>query len=332
MDWVKMWAIAVAMIMPAAFVQMFPLWQRQFLFTVRVPEGFAASAEGRRIVRRFRVRLWAVAAGCAAALWVGWMWAPLVNALGIMLLIQWARVETRPFAVTGGLVRRASLTDGEDDSAGFAWWTLAPVVGLLLLVLTAAYLLANWEAIPARFPTHWGAAGQPDRWSDKSVNSVFGLFGIGAAVQAMLGFISYAMAADAGAVVSPRRRMNLQMIAFISLAVSVLHVVLGLMPLRQTPQALPGPAWSWFALPALFIAPALWLGVRAQQLEDSEAEPTRDDAWIAGIWYSNRDDARMMVPNRMGAGYTYNFGHPGVRVAVPAILVLLFASIFGLKV
>ncbi|MBM3796115.1 MAG: DUF1648 domain-containing protein [Acidobacteria bacterium] len=331
MDWAQVWAIAVAMILPAAFVQMFPLWQRQFLFTVRVPEGFAASADGRRIVRRFRARLWAVAAVCSAALWFGAIWAPLVNALAILLLIQWARMETRSFAVAGGTLRQAALTVGEEDSACFAWWTLAPVLGLLLLALTAAYLLGNREAIPARFPTHWGVTGEPDRWSAKSVSSVFGLFGIGVAVQAMLGFISYAMAADAGAVMSPRRRMNLQTVAFVSLAVSALHVVLDLIPLRQTAQALPGPMWVWFLLPALFMAPALWLGVRAQRLEDSEAEPTRDDAWIGGIWYSNRDDARMMLPNRMGPGHAYNFGHPGVRVAVPAVLALLFVSIFGLK-
>ena len=159
---------------------------------------------------------------------------------------------------------------------------------------------------------------------------MFGLLWIGAAMQALLGFIAYAMAADAGSVLSARRRMNLQMIAFISLAVSGLHVVLGLMPLRSTPQSLPGPAWVGFLLPALFIAPAIWCGVRAQQLEDGEAEPTRDEAWIAGIWYSNRDDARMMVPNRMGAGYTLNLGHPGVRLAMPLILASLFFAIVRL--
>lgn len=55
-----------------------------------------------------------------------------VGAAGERVCDPVARVETRPFAVAGGTVRRAALTSSEAD-AGFAWWTLAPVVGLLLL-------------------------------------------------------------------------------------------------------------------------------------------------------------------------------------------------------
>ena len=57
-------------------------------------------------------------------------------------------------------------------------WALA--VGL---VAGAGWL---WPDVPARVPTHFGADGVPDAWSDRSVSSWFGLPLVGLALAAVM--------------------------------------------------------------------------------------------------------------------------------------------------
>jgi uncharacterized membrane protein len=53
----------------------------------------------------------------------------------------------------------------------------------------------------------------------------------------------------------------------------------------------------------------------------------RDDErnWLGGVIYYNRDDPDALVPKRYGWGWTVNFAHPGGKVflAVMALLILL---------
>ena len=79
-------------------------------------------------------------------------------------------------------------------------------------------------------------------------------------------------------------------------------------------------------LPLLFVVPAVILAIRLQQAEDDEFEATRDDRWWAGMVYSDSSDSRMMVPNRMGAGYTFNLGHPVARIVAPLLILLVLGA------
>ncbi len=64
------------------------------------------------------------------------------------------------------------------------------------------------------------------------------------------------------------------------------------------------------------------------------AGASRDDDrfWKGGLIYVNRDDPAVMVGNRFGVGFTFNFGNPatwlicGTIAAVPAGLAVIRAA------
>ncbi len=335
MNWHALFITAVGTLLPAVFMQMFPFWQRTFLFTVRVPEGFAATAPGRRIVRDFRFAAFAISLLCAVAMYAGiethrsWLIvpAPLLNSVLLIVLLQWARARTLLHAAPpSGTVRRAALGGDEPDQPWWAW--AAPLASLAIMGTVAAFVSTHWSELPERFPVHWGIDGQPNRWNTKSLAGVYGVLGVGLAVQAMLAFFLYALTQMK---TSPRLRLNQGILAMTSLAIGTLHSAILLLPLRSTAAALPGPSWLWLGLPLVFVAPAVWLAIRLQGSESGEVEPTRDEKWWAGMFYADSSDSRMMVPNRMGAGYSPNLGHPLVRIVVPLWLVSFLGLVTAMR-
>lgn len=49
--------------------------------------------------------------------------------------------------------------------------------------------------------------------------------------------------------------------------------------------------------------------------------------WKWGIFYVNADDSRMVVPKRNpGLGWTFNFAHPKVWLALAAIAAILVSA------
>ena len=60
-----------------------------------------------------------------------------------------------------------------------------------------------------------------------------------------------------------------------------------------------------------------------------------DDHWKLGIFYVNRDDASLFLPERFGVGWTLNLGRPaawavvGGFVAVMALFVVLVFIAIG---
>ena len=335
MNWHALFVAALATVMPAVLMQMFPMWQRRFFFTVRVAEGFQQTVEGRRILMWFRVAISSVALACGWSMFAGitsgtrWLTvpAPLINSVAMIGLVLWARRKTLPFAEPpGGAVRRAMLGGDEDEP----WWIwAAPLVGLGILACAGALISVSWEAIPERFPIHWGIAGNPDRWSRKSLLGVYGSFLIGLAVQLMMAFFLYALSQTSGKV-STRRRLNQGLAALVVVTVALIHSMVVLLPLQGAEVALPGPAWLRAVPVLVLLAPVVVLAIRLQRLETDESEPTLDEKWLAGLLYSDSADSRMMVPNRLGPGFTFNIGHPVVRLVVPVLLVLILGSVFAI--
>ena len=205
---------------------------------------------------------------------------------------------------------------------------MAPVVGLAVLGTAAAYVTLHWDALPERFPMHWGLDGQPDRWTHKTVTGVYGSLLIGLAAQALLVCFLYGLN-QASTTNSLRRRLNRDLLAMTSLALSVLFAVIMLTPLRGSSAGLPGPAWLWMALPALFVVPIVALAMRLQRSEAEEVEPTRDENWWIETFYADSSDSRMMVPNRIGAGYAPNLGHPAMRIWAPLLVLVVLGTVLA---
>jgi hypothetical protein len=159
MNWHALFVTVIGTVMPAAFMQMFPFWQRTFFFTVRVPEGFSETEAGRGIVRGFRLAALALSFACGLAMYAGIMsqmfWltmpAPLLNSAMLIVLLQWARSRTLPYgAPPAGTVRRAALGGDEGDQPWWAW--AAPLASLAIMGTAAAFVSTHWNELPERFP------------------------------------------------------------------------------------------------------------------------------------------------------------------------------------
>jgi len=82
--------------------------------------------------------------------------------------------------------------------------------------------------------------------------------------------------------------------------------------------AMPPSAW-------MILGPVLALAALAllMPLLIHPGERPSDDAWTAGVFYSNPDDPALFVPKRFGVGYTLNFGNRWAWLALAVILLLI---------
>ncbi len=55
----------------------------------------------------------------------------------------------------------------------------------------------------------------------------------------------------------------------------------------------------------------------------------RDDHWVAGIFYVNRENPRLLVPKRFAGGWTFNFAHPIAWVLLAGLLALISLIFVG---
>ena len=150
---------------------MLPQWSRPGIyFAVTVSPEFRATPEAQRLLRTYR--LWAmlhvaiafalILAGALPGYWpllvVGALWL----AVGPLTAFIAAHKKVHPYAVVGTTVREAVLEHHDTRLPG-GW--IAQLGPFAILLAAAVYLYLHWDAIPARFPVHWGINGQPNGWS-----------------------------------------------------------------------------------------------------------------------------------------------------------------------
>jgi uncharacterized membrane protein len=157
------------------------------LFGVAIPREIRYGNEGRQALRRYELQLlpWTVAA-MFGSVWLPLSWAVLwIPAASLMPLTMasWIfcrrRIEVRHFAFPAPSTRQARLIDADDR---LFWQVLTFVIPLAILAGTGLYLHVHWDAIPARFPIHWGTNGTPNGWSARSVAGVYGPLILGAII------------------------------------------------------------------------------------------------------------------------------------------------------
>jgi uncharacterized membrane protein len=294
---------------------------RTYLFAITVPAGFRSSDVGRASLRRYY--RWVCASLVAAAAWIVALPAPAppFSAFTAMLpiIVGFAsflreRAVVRRLAPPQPLVYEADL-GGSDH---LPRWVLLALPAFVPPLVAANWLRAHWNEIPERFPIHWDAAGQPNRWADKSFQSVYGplLYGCGM----MLFLIFMALIVFLGARRSVQRTATLKILIGVVWLMGVLFTGISLMPLVRFPVL-------WFFLPVMLFV----VGVLAwsRKLARLPADPTPDTAWILGSIYYNPQDAAIFVQKRIGFGFTFNFGNRMTWLVLGS-MVLMFVGMIWL--
>lgn len=282
------------------------LTRREILFAVPVPRGFRDTDAARRAVATFRMVVALTTALCVSAL----LLVPdemlnaaaalvpllLVGATGISFYQQNRKLA--PAAVQHTRPYEAEISEAPDRLPGY--WPMA-FVPVLLFGAAALYLNANWDQIPERFPVHWGATGEPDRWAGRSFKGVYGplLFG---------GILSTWFTLMLFATWFGSRRTRMRSVMFggmmaIHLMLALLFALLGVNVLLRL------PVWAVALAPMTVILPLIIVMVRKMSEAGEPMDPTPNECWKAGIFYYNPNDAALFVEKREGFGYTFNFAN-----------------------
>jgi len=300
------------------------LSRRDIFFGVTVPRDFAGGPIARGVSRRYAVEIWLLALAAAALVATSPM--PVVSggmlfaqALGAWVAFMKARDKVLPFAAAPSTIREAEIGPRPRLPGGL----LAQIGPFAILLASAAFVALNWDDLPARVPTHWNLAGNPDGWTTVSEAGVFRGLSVGLVICATLWFMSYSVVnwtrlprvtGQEGEQSRRARRVNLTATLASEYLIALLF------------------AWvstvAWFAgegarphLPLPFrVAPfALLLigggAIRAtRRVVASDGPPvgdtTPDARWIVGRLYFNHADPALFVEKRSGLGYTLNLGNP----------------------
>jgi uncharacterized membrane protein len=329
---------AITIVFLGVIYSLFPMFQKRNLyFGVTVAPEFRSSEEGRRIAMVFRLLVWAGVAGTLAALWFAWQaqskmltgLSPLLATGEASLAWLWAWSAARRHAVRMDAVRTAPLlADPEEEHLPGGW--LTAVGPFAMMACAVGWMMAHFDELPARYPAHWGASGQPDRWVEKSLRAVLTPPAIGAGVLLLLLAMAFMIlrgakrgsGGESGDFGSRHRLANVRMLAVTMWALGALFCVVTLLPVLRIPN---GP--MMFVVMLSPVAVILAYSVRlyslsAEQTGGSDGMP--EECWKFGSIYYNPADPALMVEKRSGPGFTLNFGNRLSWVFLAGLLALIF--------
>ena len=347
-------AIGIYLGILVAFIGGLMLWlprlsRRELFFAVTVRADFPAGESARPILRRFDARV--VGVTLAAEAIVAWgvgtshLWpslgAPILQLAGCFWAFLAAHKATIPHAVVPTTVREAALAPRAIGPVGGWLLQLAPFA---ILGVAAAYLHANWERIPARFPVHWGVNGTPNGWSTRTLMGVYGPLIFGGVVVGVLVLLNWLILhwtrrvhASGGAASAElaRERRYLLILTFTEFLIAFDFGWTAILPLRASPASSPSMAFPLGGtLLLLGLLVLLFVAHRPREPQPAAGgnvigDRTEDRYWKAGVIYVNRKDPAVLVEKRFGIGYTMNFGHwISWLILLLVLLVPLLALIF----
>jgi hypothetical protein len=282
-------------------------------FSVTVDEAFATGLEGRALLKRYRLIVWAAAAASVVAKLafdspIGFfILAGLVTLTGFGAWI-WTYRQVRPRAVTATRVRAASLRPRDDSMPGGMWFASGP---FLLLAVTALIIYLRWDRIP--------------EGTTKNPFAPLVIAGTMILMTTVIGFsiVRYTrqVATDGPAARAEQRFKNIQVL-YLTVGAYIVAVIfsgLAIMPVFAITSSFNVGSIA-VLIPLLNIAMLVWMlrvGQGGQRGLSPEArgairgDATPDSAWKGGgLLYFNPSDPAIWVEQRIGIGYTVNFGNP----------------------
>ena len=155
------------------------------------------------------------------------------------------------------------------------------------------------DELPDPYPVHFGLAGDPDRFTDRSLGAIL----MPAVVGQLCGLSVFA----------PLLLLTLEQRRMVT-PLSVLGLVIGggisLSSLAQyLSDDAAAPPWTFWALLAAITLATVWVVV-ASVRAGREVEGAAADGWRwGGTLYANPDDPDVFVSKRVGVGVTVNLGH-----------------------
>ncbi|WP_345001410.1 DUF5808 domain-containing protein, partial [Tsukamurella soli] len=270
--------------------------------------------------------------------------APLLLLVGALLALQAGRAVIARAKRDGGWYDGVPVRVGAEvirpdgDGARTAAVPWLPFAAAATVIAVGVCLeLALYDRFPTRIPQHVGPGGVT-RWADKSVPAVLGPSLVAAVVVAAMWGLAWFTTrapvrrlpdgdpAAAAARATAARRITLWVLGAAAVLVSLQLTATGLLLAAAAPA---GTIEAVSGIGAVVIVGAIGVMVavsvrtlrRTPAPGDTGPDSPDDDArWKLGVLYVASGDPAVLVPKRMGIGYTVNLGNPVGLVIVAAVL------------
>lgn len=229
-----------------------------------------------------------------------------------------------------------------------AWWFLLPVA---IIIINLIMILANYQGLPEKIPTHFNAAGQPDSWTDKGLLPALSVVIIQSALTLLMygvhKFVEKAKQSLNGGEVSNikknsrRRRYLISMFLFvITVFLNINFFITSLYMLEIIKH---NAVVFNITITAILLLPLILVIAEVVNARKEEGEPLSettedgkliinrddDDYYWMGTWYYNKNDPALFVEKRVGFGMDFNYARPVAKI-VMAIVALFIVGIFVL--
>lgn len=242
-------------------------------------------------------------------------------------------------------VKVADLSVRSQDEM-LSWYVfLLPIV---MTVGVIVYTIFQYDLLPNQIPTHWGANGEADRFTEKTPISAISLPLTLLAMQVMFLGINIgksksgiklsatSLNASRNRQLTLRKNSSWLMFGF-SLLLTIMFSFFQLTTIH--PDLFAGAAMM--ATPIIFLvillAGTIIFAVKVgrsdkQSVGEPEEEITdydEDSYWKGGLFYFNRNDPSIFVEKRFGVGWTLNFGNPigYIIVFVPLVVIIVLSNL-----
>ena len=217
---------------------------------------------------------------------------------------------------------------------------------MLITIGLIGYTAVNYQILPDQIPTHWGANGKADAFTNKTPFSAVSLLFVLLLMQVMFlgihfGTKSSGIKLSAAATDSSRvRQLTLRKYSswFMFLITILLTMMMSFFQLTSIhPEIFSDSAM--FTVPLVFliiiltgtIVFAVKVGrTDKQNIGEADSKITdidEDSYWKGGIIYFNKNDPSIFVEKRFGVGWTLNFANPmGYIIVIVPLMIILFIA------
>ena len=216
-------------------------------------------------------------------------------------------------------------------------YSLLILIPLIITTFVGIYVLANYNIIPNTIPTHFGASGKADAFTDKSFIKILTTVGMMVGLSVII-YISSIYSLKSRAKLSANfidnskkvhlHYLNLFGITFLLLNIGMdilfIDILIATMNASSVNPLILWPATILIIFVAIY---QTYIYYKSPNKSKNASYSVDDDDsfWILGFIYNNPNDPSLFVNKRFGAGWTINIGSTKGKIlfAFPFIIILL---------
>lgn len=213
-----------------------------------------------------------------------------------------------------------------------------------LSAISFLYVLVSYKDMPDIIITHWGSGGKPDGFAKKNIIDVFFVNGLDISLVLLfavmgIGSISGNTYIDTENLEVNRKKaikyLNGIGYSFFALTLSMQSIT------TTTPifmvQEKNIPMWLTIGvciLPIFISAAMIYYYLMLSSLKPKSRNiytvENDDEKWIYGFIYYNKEDPKLMVEKRLGAGWSMNMAHPlGKFITILLVVITVGSLLIG---